>query len=114
MRCEYLVRFADGKRYTIAFQEQLNHETVYVDRYSGQVLPAACLVRQLDRPEWSGEIACSATEDRSVALVRAAVLLKLAAYRALNRASAMFHLPQRGVAAFAGGRPGATGLSLNS
>ena len=114
MRNEYLVRFANGTRHTIAYQEQINNAAVYVDRYSGQVLPAATMVHKLDRPEWSGDQVCAATADDSTAMLRAAVLLRLAAYRALGRAIAWIRLPQRGVAALTGGRPRPVGLSLNS
>jgi hypothetical protein len=102
MRNEYLVRFADGHRHTIAYQEQSNNETVYVDRYTGRVIPSAMLVHRLDRPEWSGE-ACATSTAGPSSLVRVAVLLRMAAARALRRAGTALHVPQRGATALAGG-----------
>jgi len=113
MRNEYLVRYANGQRHSIAYQEQSDNETVYVDRYTGRAIPAAMMVHRLDRPEWSGE-ACAASAAGSTSLPRVAVLLRLAAVRALRRAGAAFHAPQRGVAALAGGSSDAVGLSLSS
>jgi len=87
MRNEYLVRYANGQRHSIAYQEQSDNETVYVDRYTGRAIPAAMMVHRLDRPEWSGE-ACAASAAGSTSLPRVAVLLRLAAVRALRRAGA--------------------------
>lgn len=104
MRDEYLVRFANGSRHTVACLDHVNGEAVYVDRYSGGVLPSATVVRRLGRPEWCGDQVCAAPAESAGSLLRVAVLLKLAAYWPLGRAIAWFRLPQRGVAALAGGQ----------
>ncbi len=46
MRPEYLLRFAGGTRHTIAIQEQRNNKTVYVGRYTGDVIPYPADSRQ--------------------------------------------------------------------
>ncbi len=99
MRDQYLVRFANGSRHTVACLDHINGEAVYVDQYTSQVIPSAMVVHRLGQPEWCGD---AASTEAAVPL-RAAVLLKLAAIRALGRASTWFRLPQRGVAALAGG-----------
>jgi hypothetical protein len=102
MRDQYLVRFANGSRHTVACLDHINGEAAYVDQYTGQVVPSAIVVHRLGRPEWCGDAVSAASAECAVPL-RVAMLLKLAAYRALGRASGWFRLPQRGVAALAGG-----------
>src|SRR3954449_5218541 len=106
MRSEYLLRFAGGTRHTIGFQQQRENRSVFVDRFTGDVIPSAVIVHRIDRPEWTGDQASSSSIDASKPV--AAAWGKLAD-RAVRRTIALFHLPHRGVAAMSGGRSIAAG-----